>query len=226
MTWTKLSDDYDDDCWTLSSDAYRLHTAGLVWSNRKLLNCRIPKADMHRFRTPEALPELLAEGYWAEDGDAYLIVHHADYQPTKEQVLSRQNANRQNARRGGRPRKPRKPKETDSVSESVSGWESDSVSAEVVEAAPETHSVSEWQSDSETHRDGTGQDSTKKGEHMEPENGDEKETVPLDHDGTCADCGAELPLTADALLSHRCVPRGDYSGGPVEWNSALRSVSV
>ncbi len=29
MTWTKLSDDFSDDCWTLSDQAFRLHTEGL-----------------------------------------------------------------------------------------------------------------------------------------------------------------------------------------------------
>ena len=46
MTWTKLSDDFSDDCWQLSDAAYRLHTEGLIWSNRKLLNLRLDKAEM------------------------------------------------------------------------------------------------------------------------------------------------------------------------------------
>jgi hypothetical protein len=43
MTWTKLSDDFSDDCWQLSDAAYRLHVDGLNWSNRKLLNCLLSK---------------------------------------------------------------------------------------------------------------------------------------------------------------------------------------
>ncbi len=35
MTWTKLGDEFGDECWTLSDAAYRLHVDGLVWSNRK-----------------------------------------------------------------------------------------------------------------------------------------------------------------------------------------------
>jgi hypothetical protein len=31
MTWTKLSDDFSDDCWELSDAAVRLHMEGLVW---------------------------------------------------------------------------------------------------------------------------------------------------------------------------------------------------
>ncbi|MGC7224587.1 hypothetical protein RBA13_22790, partial [Mycobacteroides abscessus subsp. massiliense] len=42
MTWTKLSDDYGDDCWRLSDAAFRTHTEGLCWSNRKLLDLVIP----------------------------------------------------------------------------------------------------------------------------------------------------------------------------------------
>lgn len=35
MTWTKVSDDFTDECWTLSDEAFRLHIEGLTWSNRK-----------------------------------------------------------------------------------------------------------------------------------------------------------------------------------------------
>ena len=67
MPWTKLSDDYSDDCWELSDAAYRLHTEGLNWSNRKLLDCLIPKHDIRLFaKHPEAVPELLAIGWWAD----------------------------------------------------------------------------------------------------------------------------------------------------------------
>ena len=39
MTWTKLSDDFGDDCWELSDAAYRLHVEGLLWSNRNSSIC-------------------------------------------------------------------------------------------------------------------------------------------------------------------------------------------
>ena len=94
MTWTKLSDDFSDDCWELSDAAHRLHVDGLNWSNRKLLDCRLSKADMHRWaKRPEAVPELVAVGWWTDEGDHYLIRRHACYQRTREQVLKQQAAN-------------------------------------------------------------------------------------------------------------------------------------
>lgn len=121
VTWSKLSDDFPDDCWTLSDAAFRLHVEGLCWSNRKLLDCRIPKDDLRRFaKTPGAVAELLAVGWWSDDGDAYVIRHHADYQRTREQVVAQQEANRRNGRRGGRPPKPKPPTKTALVGESPS----------------------------------------------------------------------------------------------------------
>lgn len=105
MTWTKLSDDFTDDCWTLSDAAYRLHSDGLVWSNRKLLDCVIPKADVYRFaKRPEAIQELLDAGYWSTAGDAYVIRHHAQYQRQREAVIKQQEANAINGAKGGKAR--------------------------------------------------------------------------------------------------------------------------
>ncbi len=137
MTWTKLSDDFTDDCDGLSDRAFRLHVEGLVWSNRKLLDCRLPKDRLHRYtRHPESVAELLAAGWWTEDGAEYVIRHHAVYQQTREAVLRQQEANRQNGAKGGRPRKPGREQALSS----------------------ETESVSDSPSDSTTHRDGTGRD--------------------------------------------------------------------
>ncbi len=128
MSWTKLSDDFADDCWQLSDRAFRLHVEGLTWSNRKLLDLRLPKADVRRFaKHADAVAELVETGWWSDDGDAYVVRHHAQYQRSREAVLKQQEANERNGRKGGRPRgKPREqaprldPRETQSVSESVS----------------------------------------------------------------------------------------------------------
>jgi len=170
MTWTKLSDDFGDDCWELSDAAYRLHVEGLLWSNRKLLDLRIPKSDMRRgwAKHPEAVGELLSVGWWKSEGDHYLIVHHAVYQRSRAAVLAQQGANQQNGRKGGRPpalpreRAPSKPgkkpsTEIDSLTESESEW----VSGEDGPTAQETHSLTESKSESKsempTERDRTGQ---------------------------------------------------------------------
>lgn len=107
MTWTKLSDDYTDDTWALSDEAFRLHTEGLVWSNRKLLDLRLPKADVRRFsKHPEAVAELLAGDWWTEDGDAYVIQHHARYQRMRDAVIRQQTVNKENRAKRGQETKP------------------------------------------------------------------------------------------------------------------------
>jgi hypothetical protein len=111
MTWTKLSDDFTDDTWTLSDAAYRLHSDGLVWSNRKLLDLRIPKDDLRRFKTPEAIGELLTGGWWIDQGAYYLIQHHAAYQRLREAVINQQTVNKENrAKRGQASPPPREQK--------------------------------------------------------------------------------------------------------------------
>ena len=126
MPFSSLSDDYTDDCWSLSDAAFRLHTEAIVWSNRKLLDCVIPKDDVRRFAsTPEAVSELVAGGWWKETINEYFIVHQSRYQRTREAVIKQQEANRVNGSKGGRPPKASREQfkpagETHSVSESVS----------------------------------------------------------------------------------------------------------
>jgi hypothetical protein len=102
MTWTKLSDDFTDDCWTLSDSAYRLHTDGLVWSNRKLLDLMIPKDEVRRFaKNADAVPELIDGGWWTDHGTYFRIEHHARYQRERDAVIRQQQANKENrAKRG------------------------------------------------------------------------------------------------------------------------------
>ena len=136
MSWAKLSDDFGDDCWTLSDAAFRLHTEALVWNGRKLLDCHIPEDDLRRFgKHPDAVSELLDVGWWerGDDGD-FVIRHHAQYQRTREAVVNQQAVNATNGAKGGRPKKPReqasqirpRTRRTESVSESVSESQTDS----------------------------------------------------------------------------------------------------
>ncbi|OBI00571.1 hypothetical protein [Mycobacterium sp. E2733] len=166
MTWTKLSDDFSDDCWELSDAAYRLHSEGLVWSNRKLLDCRLPKSDIRRWaKRPDAADELVACGWWRDIGDAYVIVHHAVYQRTRDAVLAQQDANQKNGQRGGRPKGPpreRRPRKRStkihSLTESLTERRSESVSVRIGSDVSETRSLTESKSESPTERDGTGLD--------------------------------------------------------------------
>ena len=137
MTWTKTSDDFPDDCETLSDAAYRLHHEGLTWSNRKLLDLCLPKDRMVKWATrPEAAAELVACGFWTDEGNHYLIRHHGAYQRTREETIAIQERNQRNGKSGGRPRKtPR----------------------EVWDGAPETQMGSQTATEMETEGVRTGQ---------------------------------------------------------------------
>lgn len=139
MTWTKLSDDFSDDCWQLSDAAWRLHVEGLIWSNRKLLDLVLRKDEVQRWaKNPAAATELVDCGWWVDNGDTYTIVHHGIYQRDREAVLKQQAANRRNGKRGGRRPGPAR----------------EQVTTMHAEEPPETDSLS----DSLSERDGTGQD--------------------------------------------------------------------
>jgi len=134
VTWTKLSDDFTDETWTLSDAAAPLLVDLHVWSNRKLLDCKVPLVDLPRAsRAHEALDELLAGRWCATDGETVVVRFHAVYQRTREQVQAQQEANKRNGARGGRPRKPGRER-------------------------PETQSLSESLGESPSERDGTGRD--------------------------------------------------------------------
>jgi hypothetical protein len=139
MPWTKLSDDYSDDLYTFSHAAFRLHTEAIIWSNRKLLDMRVPKADLRRFATDESgLTEILERGFWKAEGDVYVIVHHAGYQRKAEKVINQQAVNKENRAKAGKEARP--PRE------------------QSVSFAPSKHDSSD---DSSDELDRTGQASTK-----------------------------------------------------------------
>jgi hypothetical protein len=84
VTWTKLSDDFTDETWTLSDAAAPLLVDLHVWSNRKLLDCKVPLVDLPRAsRAHEALDELLAGRWCATDGETVVVRFHAVYQRTR-----------------------------------------------------------------------------------------------------------------------------------------------
>jgi hypothetical protein len=184
MTWPKISDDYSDDCWSLSHVAYRLHTDALVWNSRKLLDCRIPTADLQRVspltssEMSAALSELFGCGWWTEDDDCCVIRHHAGYQRTKAQVLAQQATNTANGKKGGRP--PSKPREqaTDLASETESL----------------TEPVTDRETESLTERERKGKDWAL--EEAQP-------TTQLRDDDACVTCGAATALDS-AGQCQRC----------------------
>ena len=159
MAWSKLSDTFADECETLSDGAFRLHVEALCWNGRKLLDCRIPISDLRRFaKDPSQVDELLAVGWWSQDGDSYQIRHHANCQRTREDVLNQQAANATNGSKGGRPKGSKK---THSVSDSVSDSVSKSVSSySAVIAGEETspHKKTHLLSDSKSERERKGKE--------------------------------------------------------------------
>lgn len=196
MTWPKFSDDFADDCWTLSDSAFRVHVEGLCWSARKLLDCRIAKADLPRFARGGAagVVELLDCGFWADAGEHWLIVHHACYQPTRGAVLERQETNRNNGRRGGRPRSKAK---SEAVSTTVPRELADTLKTQSV-----SNSLSDSTTDVATHRDRTGKDRTVlKGSTQK----DEAEVAR----NTCQQCGKEkFTLIAEVCRDCRFASKG------------------
>ncbi|MDT0353729.1 hypothetical protein [Pseudonocardia charpentierae] len=196
MTFAKLSDDFPDDCWNLSDAAYRLHSEGLVWSARKLLNCRVPVDDLRRFaRRPEAVPELLAVGWWAQDGDVYVIRHHAQYQPTREEVLNRQAVNAANGRKGGRPRKPPRERASEITPETQS------VSEPVTQSVLETQSVSEPQ----TRGERKGLDQERK--YYRDAHAFNTDTCTGSVTCECSDCESEHQWLGEGQGAHRGLSR-------------------
>lgn len=126
MTWTKLGDEFGDECWTLTDAAFRLHVEGLCWSNRMLTDGRIDKEDMRRWaKHPGAASELVRARWWEDRQDHYQIVHHFGYQRTRDQIARQSIVNSRNGKKGGRPRHGAQQTKTQSVSESASESQSE-----------------------------------------------------------------------------------------------------
>jgi hypothetical protein len=158
MTWTKLGDEFADECWTLSDPAVRLHVEGLIWSNRKLTDGQLAKDDMQRWaRHPDAAEELVSIGWWKDRGGHYEIVHHLGYQRTREQVAKQSLANRANRAKGkARPVRPKDKPSDESSNETVLqavGSVTESLSA----PSGKRQVANEWSDDSSDERDRTGQ---------------------------------------------------------------------
>jgi hypothetical protein len=85
MTWAKYGVEFCDELADLglSDAAARTHFEAIGYIYRtENTDLRIPARSLRRFAgSPDfeaAAKELTAEGCWRDDGDAYVIVHHAD----------------------------------------------------------------------------------------------------------------------------------------------------
>ena len=110
MTWTKLSDDFGDDCARagLSDAAFRLHVEGLLWAMRRENGGHVDLRDIARFADASdptaAVVELVAAGFWQRDGKDCRIVHHMEHQPEPEVLAARRKKTAERLRRHRRER--------------------------------------------------------------------------------------------------------------------------
>lgn len=93
MTWTKLSDDFSDECRHLSDAAFRTHAEGLLWAMRRETGGYLTSRDIARFaESPHAemaVTELVACGWWSVEGQGYRINHHMEHQPEPDVLAKR-----------------------------------------------------------------------------------------------------------------------------------------
>jgi len=105
VTWTKLSDDFPEDCARvgLSDAAVRTHLEGLVWAMRRENDGRLFTRDLARLAdTPDpaaAAVELVAAGFWTQLPDGWQIEHQMDLQVESEVIMARRKANAERQRR-------------------------------------------------------------------------------------------------------------------------------
>lgn len=93
MTWTKLSDDFSDDCRALSDAAFRTHTEALIWSMRRETGGYLEAREVRRFaespHADAAVDELIACGWWSIERQGYRINHHMEHQPEPDLIATR-----------------------------------------------------------------------------------------------------------------------------------------
>lgn len=107
MTWTKLSDDFPDQCARvgLTDQAFRTHVEGLCWAMRRENGGLIDQRDIRRFAEVDnpaaAVVELLEIGWWVEEGVQLRIVKHMEDQPEPDVIEARRTlaAERQRKKR-------------------------------------------------------------------------------------------------------------------------------
>lgn len=108
MTWTKLSDDFADECSSLSDAAFRTHVEALIWTMRRETGGCITMRDVRRFaESPHAemaVAELVACGWWSIDGQGYLVHHHMEHQPEPDLIAKRRQDTAERVRKHRRKR--------------------------------------------------------------------------------------------------------------------------
>jgi hypothetical protein len=145
MTWTKLPNSYSDDLASagLTDAAYRTNTEAIQW----LYHCeirtgRIPKHIVRRFASSpdyeQAIKDLLALGYWADDVDTYTLIEYSTV--ITESLEAQESRKASNKRAQQAYRDKRKPVSADGdadVSADVGTGSDADVSADV--SAPDSY---------------------------------------------------------------------------------------
>lgn len=93
MTWTKLSDDFSDQCHALSDAAFRTHVEALVWIMRRETGGYIDAREVKRFaespHAEAAVDELVSVGWWSFERQGYRVHHHMEHQPEPDVIAKR-----------------------------------------------------------------------------------------------------------------------------------------
>jgi len=93
VTWTKLSDDFGEQCSGLSDAAYRTHSEALIWCMRRETDGLLSDRDVRRFAETadpdEAVRELLDHGFWRQTPTGFEVLHHMEHQPDSEVLAAR-----------------------------------------------------------------------------------------------------------------------------------------
>jgi hypothetical protein len=105
VTWTKISDDFPEDCERvgLSDAAVRTHLEGLVWAMRRENGGRLRHRDLERLADTEdpraAADELVSVGFWTQYPDGWQIEHQMDLQVEPEVIMVRRKKDAERQRR-------------------------------------------------------------------------------------------------------------------------------
>jgi len=186
VTWTKLGDEFSDDCANtgLSDAAYRTHVEAIGWLYRvERMDLHIPKHLLRRFVGSEvwehAVRDLVAVDWWRDRADHYQLVHHED---VVRQSIAAQQSKRSRDKKAQADKRRRDERKAQEVS--------DDVSADVI---PDTDRQTDKQA-----LTGEQQKPSREAEFFHlPQSDRPKPTVAVPASGSCSGCGGVLTSPLD-----------------------------
>src|SRR5215217_2603099 len=107
MPWLKIDDNFcdHDKIEPLSDGAFRLHVCGMNFCARLLTEGFLKVAQVQRLPcnvTEERIQELVEAGLWHPAPGGYQIHDFLDYNPTKEEAISKHEKRAEAGRKGGK----------------------------------------------------------------------------------------------------------------------------